>query len=137
MAISISKIQAQAIISKLNREANNLRTQLIKDEKRNYTPSADYIKLAELIGERDRLKTLYESASDEAKKFADILSIKGFYSYIKADEALEKLRNQEIEAKYPKMDIGAVLDDLIIESAEDDFSVDNFIEHYLKQMRNG
>ena len=55
MAISLSKIQAQAIISKLNREANNLRTQLIKDEKRNYTPSADYIKLAKLIEKRDRL----------------------------------------------------------------------------------
>lgn len=130
-------MQAQAIISKLGREANNLRDKLIEDEKRNYTPSADYTKLAELTEKRDRLKALSDSASDEAKKFADALGISGFYAYTKADEALEKLRNKEIEARHPKVDVDAALDDLIIESVEDDFSVDNFIEHYLKQVRNG
>lgn len=137
MAMKLSKMQAQAIISKLGREANNLRSKLIEDEKRNYTPSADYTKLAELVEKRDKLRILSDSAASEAKKFADAIGISGYYSYTKADEALEKLRNKEIEARHPKVDIDAVLDDLIIESVEDDFSVDDFIEHYLKQMRNG
>lgn len=137
MAIKLSKMQAQAIISKLGREATNLRNKLIEDKKKNYTPSANYTKLAELMEKRNRLKVLYESASDEAKKFADAIGVSDYYTYTKADEALEKLRNMEIEAKIPKVDIDAALDDLIIESVEDDFSVDGFIEHYLKQMRNG
>ena len=130
-------MQAQAIISKLGREANNLRNKLIEDKKKNYTPSANYTKLAELMEKRDRLKVLSDSASNEAKNFADAIGISGYYTYTKADEALEKLRNMEIEARIPKVDIDAALDDLIIESVEDDFSVDGFIEHYLKQMRNG
>lgn len=135
--MKLSKMQAQAIISKLDRETNDLRNKLIEDEKRNYTPSADYTKLAELVEKRDKLRSLSDSAASEAKKFADAIGISGYYSYTKADEALEKLRNKEIEARHPKVDIDAVLDDLIIESVEDDFSVDDFIEHYLKQMRNG
>lgn len=135
--MKLSKMQAQAIISKLGREANNLRSKLIEDEKRNYTPSADYTKLAELVEKRDKLRILSDSAASEAKKFADAIGISGYYSYTKADEALEKLRNKEIEARHLKVDIDAALDDLIIESVEDDFSVDDFIEHYLKQMRNG
>lgn len=137
MAMKLSKMQAQAIISKLGREANDLRNKLIEDEKRNYTPSADYTKLAELVEKRDKLRSLSDSAASEAKKFADAIGISDYYSYTKADEALEKLRNKEIEARHPEFDIDAVLDDLIIESVEDDFSVDDFIEHYLKQMRNG
>lgn len=137
MATKLSKMQAQAIISKLGREVNNLRSKLIEDEKRNYTPSANYTKLAELMEERDRLKTLFDSASTEAKKFSDAIGISDSYVYTKADVVLEKLRNREIEEKVPKVDIDAALDDLIIESVEDDFSVDGFIEHYLKQMRNG
>lgn len=133
----LSKMQAQAIISKLSREANNLRNKLIEDEKKNYTPSADAVKLAELLEKRDKLKALSEAAADEAKKFADTIGVSGYYAYTKADEALTKLKDKEIEAKYPKVDVDAALDDLIIESVEDDFSVDNFIEHYLKQVRNG
>lgn len=130
-------MQAQAIINKLGREANNLRNKLIEDKKKNYTPSANYTKLAELMEKRDRLKVLSDSASNEAKNFADAIGVSNYYTYTKADEALEKLRNMEIEARIPKVDIYAALDDLIIESVEDDFSVDGFIEHYLKQMRNG
>jgi len=130
-------MQAQAIISKLGREANNLRTKLIEEETKNYTPSADAVKLAELLEKRDKLKALSEAAADEAKKFADAIGITGYYAYTKADEALTKLKTKEIEAKYPKVDVDAALDDLIIESVEDDFSVDGFIEHYLKQVSNG
>lgn len=130
-------MQAQAIINKLGREVNNLRNKLIEDEKRNYTPSADYTKLAKLIEERDRFKNLFDSASNEAEKFADALGITGYYAYTKVDTILERLINKEIEAKYPNIDIDAALDDLIIESVKDEFNVDKFIEHYLKQVRNG
>ena len=60
MAIKLSKMQAQAIISKLGREVNNLRDKLIEDEKRNYTPSSDYTKFAELLEKRDKFKALSE-----------------------------------------------------------------------------
>lgn len=128
-------MQAQAIISKLGREYNNQRNRLIEEEKKNHTPSPEAEKLAKLIAERDRLKAEFEAATDAAKKYADELGITGFYTYTKADEVLNKLRNKEIEAKYTKVDLDAALDDLIIESVEDDFNVDNFIEHYLKEMR--
>lgn len=128
-------MQAQAIISKLGREYNNQRNRLIEEEKKNHTPSPEAEKLAKLIAERDRLKAESEAATDAAKKYADELGITGFYTYTKADEVLNKLRNKEIEAKYTKVDLDAALDDLIIESVEDDFNVDNFIEHYLKEMR--
>lgn len=133
----LSKIQAQAIINKLGREANALRSKLIEEDKKNYTPSENARKLMELTSKRDRLKAESEAATDAAKKCADELGITGFYACTKADEALNKLRDKEIEAKYTKVDLDAALDDLIIESVEDDFSVDGFIEQYLKQMRNG
>ena len=132
----LSKMQAQAIISKLGREYNNQRNRLIEDEKKNYTPSPNAVRLATLIAERDRLREESEAAADAVKKYADELGITGLYPYIKVDEALNKLRDKEIEAKYTKVDLDAALDDLIIESVEDDFSVDGFIEQYLKQMRN-
>lgn len=133
----LSKMQAQAIISKLGREANSLRSKLIEEEKKNYTPSENALKLAELTSKRDKLKAESEAATDEAKRFADAIGVTGYYVCTKAEEALNKLRDSEIEAKYPKVDLDAALDDLIIESVEDDFSVDGFIEQYLKQMRNG
>lgn len=133
----LSKMQAQAIISKLGREANSLRSKLIEEEKKNYTPSENALKLAELTSKRDKLKAESEAAADEAKRFADAIGVTGYYAYTKAEEALNKLRGSEIEAKYPKVDLDAALDDLIIESVEDDFSVDGFIEFYLKQLRNG
>lgn len=130
-------MQAQAIISKLGREYNNQRNRLIEEEKKNHTPSPEAEKLAKLIAERDRLKAESEAATDAAKKYADELGITSYYIYTEANEALTKLRDKEIEAKYAKVDLDAALDDLIIESVEDDFSVDSFIEQYLKQMRNG
>ena len=129
-------MQAQAIISKLGREVNNLRDKLIEDEKRNYTPSSDYTKFAELLEKRDKFKALSEAAMNEAIEFACAIGVSGYYTFTKADEALKKLRNREIEVRHPKVDTDAALDDLIIESVEDDFSVDSFIEHYLKQVRN-
>ena len=136
MAIKLSKMQAQAIISKLGREVNNLRDKLIEDEKRNYTPSSNYTKFAELLEKRDKFKVLSEAAMNEAMKFACAIGVSGYYTFTEADEALKKLRNREIEVRHPKVDTDAALDDLIIESVEDDFSVDSFIEHYLKQVRN-
>lgn len=130
-------MQAQAIISKLGREYNNQRNRLIEEEKKNHTPSPEAEKLAKLLAERDRLKEESEAAADAAKKYAEELGITSYYAYTKADEALNKLRDKEIEAKYTKVDLDAALDDLIIESVEDDFNVDSFIEQYLKQMRNG
>lgn len=132
----LSKVQAQAIISKLGREYNNKRNQLIEDEKKNYTPSPNAIKLANLIAERDRLKSESEAATNAAKKYADELGITGYYAYTKAEEALSKLRDKEIDARYSKVDLEAALDDLIIESVEDGFSIDDFIGQYLIQMRN-
>lgn len=133
----LSKMQAQAIINKLGRESNLLRNKLIEEDKKNYTPSENALKLTELISERDRLKAKAEAVADEAKRFADAIGVTGYYSSTRKEEALTKLMNSEIEAKYPKVDLEAALDDLIIESVEDDFSVDNFIEFYLKQLRNG
>lgn len=130
-------MQVQAVISKLGREANSLRDKLIAQEKVGYVPSDNAKKLAALLEERDRLKALSEKASDDAKKFADDLGITGYYAYSKADEALEKLKTKEIEGKYPKVDLEAATDDLIIESVEDDFNVESFIEYYLNKVRNG
>lgn len=130
-------MQVQAVISKLGREANSLRDKLIAQEKVGYVPSDNAKKLAALLEERDRLKALSEKASDSAKKFADDLGITGYYAYSKADEALEKLKTKEIEGKYPKVDLEAATDDLIIESVEDDFNVESFIEYYLNKVRNG
>lgn len=134
----LSKMQAQAIISKLGREYNNQRNRLIEEEKKNHTLSPEAEKLAKLLAKRDRLKEESEVAADVVKKYAEELGITTYYTYsLKAEEALDKLRDKEIEAKYAKIDLDAALDDLIIESVEDDFNVDNFIEQYLKQMRNG
>ena len=134
--VKLSKMQAQAIISKLGREYNNQRNYLIKEEIKNYTLSPEAKKLAELIAKRDRLKEESEAAADTAKKYAEELGITNYYSYSKVDEALQKLRDKEINDKYAIIDLGAALDDLIIESVEDDFNVDSFIERYLKQMKN-
>lgn len=130
-------MQVQAIVSKLGREANSLRDKLIAQERLSYTPSENAKRLAALLEERDRLKALSEKAADDAKKFAEDLGISGYYAYTKADEALEKLKTKEIEGKYPKVDLEAATDDLIIESVEDDFNVESFIEHYLNKVRNG
>lgn len=89
------------------------------------------------MDERDRAKVIADAAEKEAKTFMDELELKGVYTYTKTEEILEKLKNKEIEDRHPAIDIDAALDDLIIESVEDDFSVDAFIEHYLEQVRNG
>ena len=87
------------------------------------------------MNERNRLQAEAEAAMEAAKEFADKLGITGYYSCTAINEALEKLKNKEVTDKYPVTDLDAALDDLIIQSIEEDFNIDNFIEHYLKQMK--
>lgn len=87
------------------------------------------------MNERNRLQAEAEAAMGAAKEFADKLGIKGYYSCTAINEALEKLKNKEVTDKHPVIDLDAALDDLIIQSIEEDFNIDNFIEHYLKQMK--
>lgn len=134
---NLSKMQAQAIISKLGREYNKQRNKLIEEEKKSYTPSPKAEKLLTLMAKRDKLKAEAEEAAELAKKYADELNIVGYYTYSRTDEILNKLKTIEIEKKYPNIDLDAALDDLIIEYVEENFNVNNFIEQYLKQMRNG
>lgn len=131
----LSKMQAQAIINKLGREYNNRRNKLIEEDKKNYTPSPEAKRLIALIIERDRLQAKLNTAAEAANEYAYELGITNFYTCTKADDALSKLKDKEIQARYAKVDLDAALDDLIIECVEDDFNVDNFIEHYLKEMR--
>lgn len=86
------------------------------------------------MNERDRLEAESNTAIEAAKEFADKLGITGYYSRTAINEALEKLKNKEVTDKHPVIDLDAALDDLIIQSIEEDFNIDNFIEHYLKQM---
>lgn len=130
-------MQAQAIISKLGREYNSLRDKLISEDTQNYTPSANAAKLSELIQKRDSLKAAYEEASEEVKRFAEFIGIQNVYAYMKKEDIISRLKTMEIEDKYPKIDLDAALDDLIIGSVEDDFSVDNFIGQYLEEIKNG
>lgn len=131
----LTKVQIQAIISKLGRECTNYRAKLIEEDKKNYIPSSDYDKFKTLLNERNRLQAEAEAAMEAAKEFADKLGITGYYSCTAINEALEKLKNKEVTDKYPVTDLDAALDDLIIQSIEEDFNIDNFIEHYLKQMK--
>lgn len=87
------------------------------------------------MNERNRLQAESEAAMAAAKEFADKLGIKCYYSCTSINEALEKLKNKEVTDKHPVIDLDAALDDLIIQSIEEDFNIDNFIEHYLKQMK--
>lgn len=87
------------------------------------------------MNERDRLEAESNAAIVAAKEFADKLGITGYYSRTEINEALEKLKNKEITDKHPVINLDAALDDLIIQSIEEDFNIDNFIEHYLKQMK--
>ena len=88
------------------------------------------------MNERDRLQAESDAATKAAKEFADKLGITGYYNFTAINEALEKLKNKEITDKHPVINLDAALDDLIIQSIEEDFNIDNFIEHYLKQVRN-
>lgn len=87
------------------------------------------------MNERNRLNAESDAAMEAAKEFADKLGITGYYSCTAINEALEKLKNKEITDKHPAINLDAALDDLIIQSIEEDFNIDNFIEHYLKQMK--
>lgn len=89
------------------------------------------------MDERDKAKVIADAADKEVRTIIDELELKGVYTYTSTEDILEKLKNKEIEDRHPAIDIDAALDDLIIESVEDDFSVDAFIEHYLEQVRNG
>ena len=71
------------------------------------------------------------------KAYAEELGLTTYYNYDSAKSALDKLKDKEIHSKYAKIDLDAALDDLIIESVEDGFNVDSFIEHYIKRMKNG
>ena len=135
--VKLNKMQAQAIISKLGREYNIQRTRLIEEEEKNYVPSPEAKKFAALLKERDKLKDKYEDASIMARAYAEELGLTTYYNYDSAKSALDKLKDKEIHSKYAKIDLDAALDDLIIESVEDDFNVDSFIEHYIKRMKNG
>ena len=135
--VKLNKMQAQAIISKLGREYNIQRTRLIEEEEKNYVPSPETKKFAALLKERDEFKGKYEEASSMAKAYAEELGLTTYYNYDSAKSALDKLKDKEIHSKYAKIDLDAALDDLIIESVEDDFNVDSFIEHYIKRMKNG
>ncbi len=134
--VKLNKMQAQAIISKLSREVNALRKELIEKEKKNYTPSENALKLKELTEKSNRLRIELDAATEEVREFARNLGVIDYYNYYGTGDILAKLIDFEIEAKYPKIDLDAALDDLIIKSVEDDFDIDNFIEHYLKQVRN-
>ena len=131
----LTKVQIQAIISKLGRECTNYRAKLIEEDKKNYIPSSDYDKFKTLLNERDRLEAEFNAAIAAAKEFADKLGITCYYGRTEINEALEKLKNKEITDKHPVIDLDAAIEDLIIQSIEEDFNIDNFIEHYLKQMK--
>lgn len=135
--VKLNKMQAQAIISKLGREYNIQRTRLIEEEEKNYVPSPEVKKFAALLKERDEFKDKYEEALSMAKAYAEDLGLTTYYNYDSVKSALDKLKDKEIHSKYAKIDLDAALDDLIIESVEDGFNVDSFIEHYIKRMKNG
>lgn len=134
--MKLSKMQVQAIISKLARESEALREELIEEAKKNYIPSENVTKLTELLERRDKLRDEVDKAVNEAKKLAKSVGIEGVYTYTKADEILNKLINKELECKYPKINIEEALDDLIISTSNENFSVDNFIESYLIRLKN-
>lgn len=135
--VKLSKIQVQAIISKLGREYNSLRSKLIAEDTQNYTPSDNYIKFSKLIKERDKLREAADELANKVSNLAQSIGLKNVYNYTKEEEILSKLKTHEIESKYSTINLDAALDELIIGSVEDDFSVDNFIEQYLEEIRNG
>ena len=134
--MKLSKMQVQAIISKLTRESEALREELIEEAKKNYIPSENVTKLTELLERRDKLRDEVDKAVNEAKKLAKSVGIEGVYTYTKTDEILNKLIDKELECKYPKINIEEALDDLIISTSNENFSVDNFIESYLIRLKN-
>ena len=135
--VKLSKIQVQAIISKLGREYNSLRNKLIAEDTQNYTPSANYNKLSKLVKERDKLREATDKISSEILNLAQSIGLKDVYNYTKGEVLLSKLKTHEIESRYSTINLDAALDELIIGSVEDDFNVDNFIEQYLEEIRNG
>lgn len=121
----------------MGREARNLRQTLIEEAEKNYVLSDDGKKLRRLYEEKEAVKERLTEAESKATEFAKSLGLTGVYNYTKAEDVLSQLKTKEIRKGIPEIDLEAALDDLIIESVEEEFSVDNFIEHYLKQMRNG
>lgn len=133
----LNNIQAKAIINKLSRESSKLRNTLIEEEIKNYVPSKEYQELTALLDKRDELKKEYEKSMTECKELADKLGLISFYaSTTRAEDAIPRLTKQEVSAKYPEIDLDAALDDLIIESVKDEFDIDNFINTYLKKIKN-
>ena len=135
--MKLSKMQAQAIISKLGRKATDLRKTLIAEEKEKYVLSKEGKELSKLLEIRDEASNAVKEAEKAVKELAEKLGLSNVYSYTKKEEALERLRDKEIEKLHPAVDIDEALDDLIIRSIEDGFNVDTFIEQYLNKVRNG
>lgn len=134
--IKLTKLQAQAIISKLRREAHNLRKSLIEESTRNYTPSQNYKELAKLLNKRDETQKIVDNITNDVKQKLNEISITNVYGFTDKDAILNRLREIEITRKYPAIDADAALDDLIIKSIEDDFNVDEFLRYYLDKLRN-
>ena len=88
------------------------------------------------MNERDSAKTKLEAIEKQIRSYIEELHLTNVYSYTKIEEAIERLRDKEIESMYPALDIDAALDDLIIESVDEDFNVDDFINRYLKKVSN-
>lgn len=132
--IKLNKVQANAVINRLHREYTSLRDKLIKEEKNTYIPSPNVKKAEELIDKRDKLKKQADEAAEAARNFIESLGIT-FYNYGDKKDAINKIKEQDIENKYPPLDLGAALDNLIIDSITEDFDINNFIESYLKPIR--
>lgn len=134
---NLNKVQAQAIISKLGREAEALRQELIREATLSYTPSKDAQNLIRLAQERDDLKVAAENAVSTFRKEVDRLGLKGVYAYSKVDDVFSAIKNKEVQDMYLQVDLDEALDDLIIESTKEDFTIEGFIEQYLNKIRNG
>lgn len=133
----LNKMQAQAVINKLEREASALRKALLEKERLNYTPTPYYNKVAEYLETRDTYSKLAEEAYNKAKEIVDKLTVPGIYKSTSSATVLENLKNKEIEKRVPVVDMDDALDELIIQSIDEDFEVNNFINYYLDKMRNG
>lgn len=131
----LNKLQAQAIINKLARSAETLRTELINKEKENYTPSKNSERLLDIINKKNEAHDAVTRYSNELTDFTNSIGLKGVYAYTKPEEALKLLKEHEISSKFPAVDLDAALDDLIIASVDADFNIDEFINQYLKQMK--
>lgn len=132
----LSKMEANAIINKLNRDYNSLRNSLIEEAAATYTPSKNVATLVFLIKERDNLESQKNKIMSKINDIAHNLGIT-IYAYHDDKDVLSIAKKAEIANKFPKINLEAALDDLIIESIKENFDATGFIKHYLKQIKNG